>query len=73
MNLSDSIAILTPFALLHSLLSIFFIEYIFDFNPTNSNTITPPNSSFIFPITFLLVSSKNFESFEKLLKSNVST
>ena len=36
----------------------FFIEYIFDFNPTNSVIITPPNSSFILPITFLLVSLK---------------
>ena len=48
--------ILTPFAALHSLSSSFLIEYIFDYNPTNS--------SFFFQITFLLVSLKEFESFE---------
>ena len=52
LNLSNSVAILTPFAVLCSLPSIFLIEYIFDFNPTNSGIITPPNSSFILPITF---------------------
>ena len=64
LNLLNSVAILTLFVVLCYLPSIFVIEYIFDFNPTNSVTITPPNSSFILPITFLLVSLKNFESFE---------
>ena len=34
LNLLNSVVILTPFAALYSLPSIFFIEYIFDFNPT---------------------------------------
>ena len=37
-----------------SLPSIFFKEFIFDFNPTNSSTTYPSDSSFILPITFLL-------------------
>ena len=60
----NSVAIFTPFAVLDSLPSIFFMEYIFDFNPTNSPVIFHSYSSFILPITFLLVGSKNFESFE---------
>ena len=43
LKLSNSVAIFTPFAALCSLTSIFFIEDIFDFNPTNSVIITPPN------------------------------
>ena len=62
-DLLNSVAIFTPFAVLHILKSIFFIEYIFDFNPTKSFTRTPRNSSFILPITFLLVSLKKFEPF----------
>ena len=65
LKLSNSIAILTSFTVLCYLPKTnFFIEYIFDFNPTNSFIITPPNSSFILPITFLLVSLRNFDSFE---------
>ena len=64
LNSLKSVAIFTPFAVLDYLPSIFFMECIFDFNPTNSSIIFPSDSSFILPITFLLVSSKNFESFE---------
>ena len=54
----------TPLAVLDSLPSIFGIQYIFDFNPTNSSIKAPLYSSFIFPITFLLALSKKLESFE---------
>ena len=63
LNSLNSVAILTPFALLESLPSIFFMGYVFDFHPTKSSLIFHPDMSFILPITFLLVSSKNFESF----------
>ena len=53
LNLLNSVEAPTPFAVLYSLLSIFFIEHIFDLGPTNSVTITPTNSSLILPITFL--------------------
>ena len=64
LNSLNSVAIFTHLAVFDSLPSIFFIEYIFDFNQINSSIITPPYLSFILPITFLLESSKNFESFE---------
>ena len=47
LNSLNAVAIFTPFAILHSLQSIFFIENIFDFNLTKSATIFPSNSSFI--------------------------
>ena len=62
LNFLNSVPILTLFAVFYFVSSIFYIEYIFDFNPTNSTTKIPSNSSFILPITFLLVSLKNFES-----------
>ena len=40
LKLSNSVAILSPSAELCSLPPIFFIEYIFDFDPTNSVIIT---------------------------------
>ena len=43
LNFFNSVAILTPFAVLYYLPSIFFIEYIFHFNPTNSSIITAPD------------------------------
>ena len=52
----------TPFAVLDSLPSMFFMEYIFGFNPTNSSIIFPSESSSILLMTFLLVGSKSFES-----------
>ena len=52
LNSLNSVAILTPFAVLDYLLSIFFIEYIFDFNPTNSSIIFRSCTSFILSITF---------------------
>ena len=36
------VAIFRPLVVLDPLTFIFFIEYIFDFNPTNSSIITPP-------------------------------
>ena len=48
LNLLNSVAILTPFAVLHSLPSIFIIEYIFGFYPINSSTVT---AKFIFHFT----------------------
>ena len=63
LNSLNSVAIFTPFAVLDSLPSIFFMEYIFHFNPTKISFIFPSFSSFILPITFSLVGSKNFESF----------
>ena len=59
----NSVVILTLFAVLDSLPSIFFMECSFDFNPTNSSIIFPSDLSFILPITFLLVGSKIFGSF----------
>ena len=45
LNSLKSVAIFTPFAVLDSLPSIFFIEYIFDFNPTNSSFIFASDTS----------------------------
>ena len=70
LNSLKSVVILTPFTVLDSLPSIFFMEYIFDFNQTNSAITFSSDPSFILRVTFLLVSSKNFESFGWLLKSN---
>ena len=69
LNSLNSIAIFTPVVIQYSLPSIFFIDYIFDFNPTNSSIIFPSDSSFILSITFLLLTSKNFDFFGKFLKS----
>ena len=62
LNSLNSVVAFTPLVALDSLPSIFFIEYIFDFNPTKSSIIFPSDSSFILPITFFLVRSKKFES-----------
>ena len=48
----------TPFAKLNSLTSTERIQCIFDFNPMNSLTVIPLNTSLILPITFLLVGQK---------------
>ena len=69
LNSLNSIAIFTPVVIQDSLPSIFFIDYIFDFNPTNSSIVFPSDSSFILSITFLLLTSKNIDFFGKLLKS----
>ena len=50
LNSLNSVAIFTPFAILDSLPSICFMEYIFDCNPTDSSIIFPSDSSFILPI-----------------------
>ena len=50
--------LLTPFPILFYLPSTSFIEYIFDFNPTNSSFIFPLDSSFILPMIFSLTGSK---------------
>ena len=64
LNSLNSVAIFTPFAVLDSIIpSIVFIEYIFDFHPTNPSIIFPSDMSFILQITFLYVRSKNFECF----------
>ena len=70
LNSLNSVAIFTPFAVLVSLPSIPFMEYVFDFNAPNSSFFFFLQTSFILPITFLLASSKNFEFFGKLLNSN---
>ena len=46
----------TPFAFF-MLLPAFLIEYIFGLNVTTSSISSPPHSSFIFPKTFLFLSS----------------
>ena len=57
------VPICTPFAVLNSLPSIFFRDYIFEFNPPNSSFIFLSSTSFILPITLSFTWSKNFESF----------
>ena len=54
-NSSCLIFLFTIFAFVTSLPSTLINEYVFDFNPTNSLIIFPMNSSFVLPITFLLV------------------
>ena len=53
--------LLTPFAFLTYLLFPAINENIFDFDPAKPLIISPLNSLFILPITFLLAGSKNFE------------
>ena len=79
LNSLNSVTMFIPFAVLNYLPSIIFIEYIFDFNPTNSSFIFPSDASFISPVTCLLARLKNLENkcfcmgfckTQKLLKSN---
>ena len=63
LNSLNTFPVFTLYAVLDPLPSIFFVEYIFEFNPTNPSIIFPSDSSFILPINYLLALSKNFKSF----------